>query len=273
MCAGAPSAWPRTCLRRRSPSGERRPPWRRAFDLQGHRGARGLAPENTLAGFRKALEIGVSTLELDLAPDPGRRAGGVPRSGAQPGRGARPRRPVARPPRGRRSARSRSPSSGATTWAASIRGAAYAQQWPQQAPADGERRPDARGGRGARAGLRPERAAERRDEGPARSAGGRAAARGVREGGRRLLAGGAARADRHRAVVRLAHARRDPAARPRDPDRLPDDPAGELRQRAAGPTRPLAVDGRPRRRRRSAARCRAWWSAPAARSGRPSSGS
>jgi glycerophosphoryl diester phosphodiesterase len=38
-----------------------------AFDLQGHRGARGLAPENTLAGFRKALEIGVSTLELDLA--------------------------------------------------------------------------------------------------------------------------------------------------------------------------------------------------------------
>lgn len=37
-----------------------------AFDLQGHRGARGLAPENTLAGFRKALEIGVSTLELDL---------------------------------------------------------------------------------------------------------------------------------------------------------------------------------------------------------------
>jgi len=38
-----------------------------AFDLQGHRGARGLAPENTLAGFAKALEIGVSTLELDLA--------------------------------------------------------------------------------------------------------------------------------------------------------------------------------------------------------------
>jgi glycerophosphoryl diester phosphodiesterase len=37
-----------------------------AFDLQGHRGARGLAPENTLAGFQKALEIGVSTLELDL---------------------------------------------------------------------------------------------------------------------------------------------------------------------------------------------------------------
>jgi len=37
-----------------------------AFDLQGHRGARGLAPENTLPGFRRALEVGVSTLELDL---------------------------------------------------------------------------------------------------------------------------------------------------------------------------------------------------------------
>ena len=38
-----------------------------SFDLQGHRGTRGLAPENTLAAFRKALEIGVGTLETDLA--------------------------------------------------------------------------------------------------------------------------------------------------------------------------------------------------------------
>ena len=38
-----------------------------AFDLQGHRGARGLAPENTLAGFGTALDIGVSTLESDMA--------------------------------------------------------------------------------------------------------------------------------------------------------------------------------------------------------------
>jgi glycerophosphoryl diester phosphodiesterase len=38
-----------------------------AFDLQGHRGARGLAPENTLAAFAKALQIGVTTLETDLA--------------------------------------------------------------------------------------------------------------------------------------------------------------------------------------------------------------
>lgn len=39
----------------------------RSFDLQGHRGARGLAPENTLAAFARALTLGVTTLELDLA--------------------------------------------------------------------------------------------------------------------------------------------------------------------------------------------------------------
>lgn len=37
-----------------------------AFDLQGHRGARGLAPENTLPAFAKALSLGVTTLELDI---------------------------------------------------------------------------------------------------------------------------------------------------------------------------------------------------------------
>lgn len=38
-----------------------------ALDLQGHRGARGLAPENTLAGFAATLGLGVTTLELDIA--------------------------------------------------------------------------------------------------------------------------------------------------------------------------------------------------------------
>lgn len=37
------------------------------FDLQGHRGARGLWPENTLAGFARAMQLGVSALELDCA--------------------------------------------------------------------------------------------------------------------------------------------------------------------------------------------------------------
>jgi len=38
-----------------------------AFDLQGHRGARALAPENTLPAFALALSIGVNTLETDIA--------------------------------------------------------------------------------------------------------------------------------------------------------------------------------------------------------------
>ncbi|MGZ5133355.1 MAG: glycerophosphodiester phosphodiesterase [Caldimonas sp.] len=41
------------------------PAW--AFDLQAHRGGRGLRPENTLASFENALRLGVTTLELDIA--------------------------------------------------------------------------------------------------------------------------------------------------------------------------------------------------------------
>ncbi len=37
------------------------------FDIQGHRGARGLRPENTIPAFIAALEYGVTTVELDLA--------------------------------------------------------------------------------------------------------------------------------------------------------------------------------------------------------------
>ena len=36
------------------------------IDLQGHRGARGLLPENTLPSFARALALGVTTLELDV---------------------------------------------------------------------------------------------------------------------------------------------------------------------------------------------------------------
>ena len=38
-----------------------------SVELLGHRGARGLAPENALAGFAQALKIGVSGFELDCA--------------------------------------------------------------------------------------------------------------------------------------------------------------------------------------------------------------
>lgn len=37
------------------------------FDLQGHRGARGIRPENSIPAFIAALDSGVTTLELDLA--------------------------------------------------------------------------------------------------------------------------------------------------------------------------------------------------------------
>lgn len=36
------------------------------FDLQGHRGCRGLMPENSVQGFLKALDYGVNTLEMDV---------------------------------------------------------------------------------------------------------------------------------------------------------------------------------------------------------------
>lgn len=37
------------------------------FDVQGHRGARGLQPENTIPAFITALDYGVTTVEMDLA--------------------------------------------------------------------------------------------------------------------------------------------------------------------------------------------------------------
>ena len=43
------------------------------FDLQGHRGARALFPENTLEGFQAALALGLRTVEIDV---------GVTRDGA-----------------------------------------------------------------------------------------------------------------------------------------------------------------------------------------------
>jgi glycerophosphoryl diester phosphodiesterase len=36
------------------------------FDVQGHRGCRGLQPENTWAAMRQALNLHVTTLEMDV---------------------------------------------------------------------------------------------------------------------------------------------------------------------------------------------------------------
>jgi glycerophosphoryl diester phosphodiesterase len=45
-----------------------------AVEIQGHRGARGLWPENTVQGFARTIEVGVDVLELDV----GLTADGVP---------------------------------------------------------------------------------------------------------------------------------------------------------------------------------------------------
>ncbi|WP_036678865.1 glycerophosphodiester phosphodiesterase family protein [Daejeonella oryzae] len=37
-----------------------------AFDTEGHRGARGLMPENTIPAMYKAIQLGVTTLEMDV---------------------------------------------------------------------------------------------------------------------------------------------------------------------------------------------------------------
>lgn len=58
---GAALAWPCSLpVLAAAPAGRR-------IDLQGHRGARWLLPENTLPSFDLALQAGVTTLELDLA--------------------------------------------------------------------------------------------------------------------------------------------------------------------------------------------------------------
>jgi glycerophosphoryl diester phosphodiesterase len=46
-------------------------PTNSTFDWQGHRGARGLAPENTIPAFLKALEFPVTTLEMDVVVSKG----------------------------------------------------------------------------------------------------------------------------------------------------------------------------------------------------------
>lgn len=111
-----------------------------AFDLQGHRGARGLAPENTLAGFAAALAIGVTTLELDLGmskdgvlvvhhdeglnPDTTRGPDGAFLSGAGPAIHALTLAELKRFDVGRLKP-----------------GSAYAARFPDQRPADGTRIP------------------------------------------------------------------------------------------------------------------------------------
>lgn len=111
-----------------------------AFDLQGHRGARGLAPENTLPAFAAALAVGVSTLELDTA---------VTKDGVVVIHHDRRLNPdIARGPDGRW-VEAPAPLIHALTYAELQRfdvgrlrpGSKFAQQFPEQQPADGTRIP------------------------------------------------------------------------------------------------------------------------------------
>lgn len=51
-----------------SPAPVRPGPWAALgrLDVEGHRGARGLAPENTLAGIRAGIEAGATAIEIDV---------------------------------------------------------------------------------------------------------------------------------------------------------------------------------------------------------------
>ena len=58
MCGPKKSSTPETTFETKSEN--------TMIDIQGHRGCRGLRPENTIPAFQKALELEVNTLELDL---------------------------------------------------------------------------------------------------------------------------------------------------------------------------------------------------------------
>ena len=111
-----------------------------AFDLEGHRGTRGLAPENTIPAFERALALGVTTLETDLAvtrdgvlvishdpvlnPDLVRDADGKWLSSKGPPIHSLTLEELRRYDIGRTNPAS-----------------AYGKQWPEQVPADGQRFP------------------------------------------------------------------------------------------------------------------------------------
>jgi glycerophosphoryl diester phosphodiesterase len=110
------------------------------FDLQAHRGGRGLRPENTLASFRNALRLGVSTLELDC---------GVTRDGVViVSHDARLNPDITRGPDGK-FLESRGEPIVALAYADLARydvgrikpASAYAASFPEQQPSDGERIP------------------------------------------------------------------------------------------------------------------------------------
>jgi len=55
---------PNTAKKPRSANSGRR--WQKGFSVIGHRGAAGLVAENTLPSFRRAVQLGVAAVELDI---------------------------------------------------------------------------------------------------------------------------------------------------------------------------------------------------------------
>ena len=111
-----------------------------ALDVQGHRGTRGYLPENTLPAFKRALDLGVTTLELDT---------GVTKDGVVVVHHDRRLNPdVARGPDGQW-VKAPAPTLYSLTFAELQRydvgrirpGSEYAQRFPQQQPLDGTRIP------------------------------------------------------------------------------------------------------------------------------------
>ena len=111
-----------------------------AIEIQGHRGARGLLPENTIPAFERAIDLGVDVLELDLgmtrdgvpvvhhdralSPDRTRDASGTWLSSPGPLLGTLDRSELAAFDVGR-----------------AIPGGKTAERFPEQAPRDGTRIP------------------------------------------------------------------------------------------------------------------------------------
>ena len=244
-----------------------------AIDLQGHRGTRGLAPENTLTAFKTALAIGVTTLETDLALT----RDGVLVLSHEP----RLYAALTRGPDGRWLSED-----GAAIFSLKADELAqydigrlnpahkYAAQWTEQQASDGERIPtlqqlfelarDARspGGRPVRFNIETKITPTSGDSTPDAERYARAVVDAVRRG----------KDDRagHRSVVRLANAARSEEARARIVDGVFDDRLVEHEHGFAGCIRRIAVARRGSRVPTMADRCRAWRKPWGAASGRPS---
>ena len=220
-----------------------------AFDLQGHRGARGLAPENTLAGFETALRIGVTTLELDLA---------MTKDGVLVVSHDRRLNPDhTRGPDGQFLAREGPPIRSLTF--AEVQqydvgrlkpGTDYAKSFPEQQPVDGARIPaltelfdlvKRAGADHVRFNIETKITPTSGAETPDPETFAAALAKAVRDAG---LANA-----RERAVVRLAHPDGDEAHRAGNRARVPDRRGADLRHDQARRARPVAMARRPRHRR------------------------